>query len=120
MQYNTKGTTHKLRVFTTRVLERDNFECQHCYATKNLHIHHIKKRKTNPELGYDVNNGITLCSKCHKIFENWIDAPWNRRKICEGCNRQISAYWEEPIPFNKIWDGKKWMIKETVKKRCKN
>lgn len=109
-------TSHKHDVFVARVLERDNFECQHCYTKENLHIHHIEKRKTHPELQYDVNNGITLCGRCHKIFENWIDAPWNKRKLCEECHREIKYYWQEPIPFKKLWTGNKWIIKEIAKR----
>jgi hypothetical protein len=111
-------TSHKHNVFVARVLERDNFECQHCYTKEKLHIHHIKKVKTNPELQYEVNNGITLCHKCHKIFENWVDAPWNKR-ICWTCEDSMAIYeTHDTVPFMKLWDGKKWLIKEVAKKVC--
>lgn len=47
-------------------LKRDNFMCQHCGSTEDLHVHHIKPYKSFPELRTDISNGITLCHECHK------------------------------------------------------
>jgi hypothetical protein len=33
-----------------------------------LHPHHIKPLATNPELVFDVNNGITYCKEFHMSF----------------------------------------------------
>ena len=54
------------------VLERDNHTCQLCGCNDEdaiLHIHHIKKYSEYKHLRTDINNGITLCNKCHnEIF----------------------------------------------------
>ena len=47
-------------------LNRDDWVCQDCRATKELHVHHIKTYKNHIELRLDLNNGITLCKKCHR------------------------------------------------------
>lgn len=52
------------------VLNRDDFTCQSCgkHCNKNekgLAAHHIKEYAKYPELRYDINNGLTLCRKCH-------------------------------------------------------
>jgi 5-methylcytosine-specific restriction endonuclease McrA len=58
------------------VKERDNYTCQVCGKNKTclgfrqLHAHHIKSKKQHPELMYDLDNGITLCNRCHKTYEN--------------------------------------------------
>lgn len=63
------------------VLDRDNRTCQHCHITEdqlpkvghvvetNMHTHHIKSWKEFPDLRYVVENGITLCCKCHREEE---------------------------------------------------
>ena len=53
------------------VFIRDNFTCQDCKARcgngENVYLeaHHIKPFATQKELRFDINNGITLCKKCH-------------------------------------------------------
>ena len=47
------------------VKERDNFACQHCSTTKQLHAHHVKPKAAFPDLALDIGNGITLCKACH-------------------------------------------------------
>ena len=47
-----------------RVLERDEWHCQDCAASKDLQVHHLTKRS---KLGADsLDNLITLCAGCHK------------------------------------------------------
>ena len=50
------------------VYKRDKFTCQMpgCKRNKNLNAHHIQKWASASMLRYDVDNGITLCSACHK------------------------------------------------------
>ena len=54
------------------VYKRDNFTCQmpNCGSKGRLNAHHIKRWADNPILRFNVNNGITLCHKCHKMIHN--------------------------------------------------
>lgn len=52
--------------FRLAVLKRDNFTCQMCKSKQRLNVHHIIKWSSASSLRYDVSNGITLCSFCHK------------------------------------------------------
>lgn len=48
------------------VFERDNFTCQICgQVGGGLNAHHIEPWSTNVNLRYQIDNGITLCKKCH-------------------------------------------------------
>lgn len=47
------------------VKKRDGYKCQHCGSNKKLNAHHIQFFSENPELRYELSNGITLCEPCH-------------------------------------------------------
>jgi len=75
--WNWKGGISKLRnrIFQSReykkwrkaVFERDNYTCQSCGKRGcYLEAHHIKPFVSNPELVFELSNGITLCKECHK------------------------------------------------------
>lgn len=56
------------RKWRATVFERDGFVCQCCGATisdMKLHAHHILNFAEHEDLKYDLNNGVTLCEKCH-------------------------------------------------------
>jgi 5-methylcytosine-specific restriction endonuclease McrA len=47
-----------------RVLERDKWHCQDCGSSKDLQVHHLRRRS---KLGDDsLDNLITLCDSCHR------------------------------------------------------
>lgn len=48
------------------VFERDDWKCQRCFSDKSLECHHIIPIKKSPILQADIDNCVTLCTKCHK------------------------------------------------------
>ena len=54
------------------VFNRDNYTCQRCGDNKggNLNAHHIINYMESEDLRIDLDNGITLCKSCHKLFHD--------------------------------------------------
>jgi len=53
-----------------KIFERDEFQCQKCHDNRghNLHAHHIEPHYRNKDTRWQLNNGVTLCSECHRLY----------------------------------------------------
>ncbi|MEK6882256.1 MAG: NUMOD3 domain-containing DNA-binding protein [Nanoarchaeota archaeon] len=57
------------RLWRESVFARDNWTCQKCKIKGScLHPHHIRNFAEAVELRFAIDNGITLCKKCHQEF----------------------------------------------------
>jgi hypothetical protein len=84
--------TSKYEDWRMQVFKKDNFTCQRCGAKRGLNAHHKKplsqilselKEKyplfdlyevaMNDKELWDINNGITLCEKCHEEIHKEIE-----------------------------------------------
>jgi len=72
------------RLWREAVFARDNWICQKCKQRgEYLHPHHIKNFAQFVELRFAIDNGITLCKKCHKLFHKRYGKMNNTRKQLE-------------------------------------
>lgn len=56
----------EFKEWSRAVLRRDKYTCQYCGKVGGLlHAHHVHSFAKYPELRYYIENGITLCKKCH-------------------------------------------------------
>lgn len=49
------------------VKDRDHWKCRVCGSTERLCAHHIQPKRKASALVFDVDNGITLCYKHHRL-----------------------------------------------------
>lgn len=78
------------------VYKRDEYTCALCGADTDLHAHHKKGFDEFPSLRYVVNNGITLCRKCHlKVHKK----PSDNRVITE-CEPNVNDNVNDNVNVN--------------------
>lgn len=62
----------EFRLWREAVFKRDDWICQDCKERGGeLHPHHIKPFAIFPELRFAIDNGLTLCKKCHMKTDSW-------------------------------------------------
>ena len=62
---NSKQYQYALISWSKTIKKLDNNMCKLCDSTENLNAHHLYPKKDFPYISLDLNNGITLCRKCH-------------------------------------------------------
>lgn len=87
--YNWKGgiTPEERRIrkspeyieWRNKVFERDLYTCQMCCDNRggNLNAHHLFPFAQYPQFRFDVDNGLTVCERCHCKLH---DKPYSERK----------------------------------------
>ena len=85
--------------FWLEVMERDNNTCVYC-GDKAVDVHHIISRRYR-KIRHDVDNGISLCRKCHieaekhpAEFRGFIDNKYPDRyeKLWNKATRKIHQF----------------------------
>ena len=77
--------SREYRIWRAQVIRRDK-ACVVCGNTNRRQAHHILSGSYFPDDRFDIENGVTLCSKCHMNFhcnfknsyrEKCTDKDWN-------------------------------------------
>lgn len=93
----------KHREWRKFILDRDKV-CRNCDTNEKLHVHHIIPWKINVSKRFDLENGIVLCSSCHKKEDGVVCAGWNKglerpKEWCENLSESCKGrkVWNEGI-----------------------
>lgn len=79
----------EFRLWRESVFARDNWTCQKCKERGvKLHAHHILNFSEYPALRFAIDNGITLCKKCHLKFHNRYGRKNNTKEQINYWNQQ--------------------------------
>ena len=71
----------EIKLWRKANMERDNFTCQKCLIVGGkLQVHHLNNFADFPELRTSIENGITLCGKCHLEFHKIYGVKNNTKK----------------------------------------
>lgn len=58
----------KYDIWRKSVFERDNYRCIITGKTGKLEAHHLNAWNSHPDQRYDIDNGVTLSKKIHRLF----------------------------------------------------
>jgi len=69
------------KLWRRAIFVRDNWTCKKCGEKRGkLNVHHLYNFADYPDLRTSIENGITLCEKCHREFHR-ICGTKNNTKI---------------------------------------
>jgi|SRR5690606_6599565 len=89
------------------VKARDQYTCQLCDRHGvPLHSHHINSWDAYIDQRYDIDNGITLCTRCHDLFHKTYGFGNNNEQQFEEFTLLIESF-KKIIKKNKIKQRKK-------------
>lgn len=62
----------KISIWRKNIFHRDSYRCVICHKNKSgkLNAHHLNGWNSHPNERFDLDNGVTLCINCHKVFHN--------------------------------------------------
>ena len=75
------------KIWRNQIFSRDNYTCRLCNKRGNtIHAHHIIEWASNFENRFILENGVTLCKKCHSLVHKYEDIKLELERLIYGTN----------------------------------
>ena len=96
-----------LASWSKAVKEMSGYKCTMCGVSYNgdiqtrIESHHIEIRSLHPDLALDLNNGIALCHRCHRIIhgDNYTARHYPQNFMQADFDEDAKKHW------NNVWVG---------------
>lgn len=86
----TKRDYAEAKNWKKKVYKKDNYICQHCNKkNKSIVAHHLNGWNWDIENRFNIDNGITLCEKCHNEFHNIYGYGNNTKEQFDEWNNKL-------------------------------
>jgi 5-methylcytosine-specific restriction endonuclease McrA len=88
---DTKRQYTEYSTWRKKVYERDDYTCKCCgIKGASLNAHHLESYAHNPNLRTELDNGVTLCKKCHREFhmQYGFRSPVTKKQFIEYMEKQ--------------------------------
>jgi hypothetical protein len=92
--------TEEYKEWRKKVFERDKFQCILCNSKTDIEADHIKPKSKYPELVYDIDNGRTLCKKCHKNTDTYGPSAIKVKRYDEVSELNNKTFKIKPLTWN--------------------
>lgn len=92
--------TEEYKEWRKKVFERDKFQCILCNSKTDIEADHIKPKSKYPELVYDIDNGRTLCKKCHKNTDTYGLSAIKVKRYDEVSELNNKTFKIKPLTWN--------------------
>lgn len=120
-----RSRNHQDSRWALKVLNRDGYKCMRCNVSgqiATLQAHHIYPYEMFPDKRSDIENGVTLCSKCHWEVHDILDINYivtdkkpNQKKdlLVDGLLIETKVFGKD----SRKWHGNcYWCAKEIIKR----
>jgi hypothetical protein len=91
-KYTLDRSTSELKTWRKKIYAKDNNTCQYCGGNHRINAHHIYTYHDNKDIGFEIDNGITLCKKCHIAFHKEYGMTNNYNQLITWLKEKCNDY----------------------------
>lgn len=91
-KYTLDRSTSQTKTWRRKIYMRDEYKCRCCGSTHRINAHHIYTYHDNQDIAFEIDNGITLCKKCHIEFHKQYGIKTNYNQLITWLKEKCNDY----------------------------